>query len=57
MVRRLIDLAMLLGLFVLIGASLLAPVDAIEAGLEWASGEGSRLALTIGQKLDPRGAA
>jgi membrane protein len=43
-VRRLIDLAMLLGLFVLIGASLLA-VDAIEAGLEWL--EGSRLALTI----------
>jgi membrane protein len=43
-VRRLIDLAMLLGLFVLIGASLLV-VDAIEAGLEWL--EGSRLALTV----------
>jgi membrane protein len=45
-IRRLIDLGMLVGLFVLIGASLLA-VDAIEAGLEWLEGSSDTLALTL----------
>jgi membrane protein len=45
-IRRLIDLGMLVGLMVLIGASLLA-VDAIEAGLEWLEGSRETLGLTI----------
>jgi membrane protein len=45
-IRRLIDLGMLVGLMVLIGASLLA-VDAIEAGLEWLEGSRQSLGLTI----------
>jgi membrane protein len=45
-IRRLIDLGMLLGLFILLGASVLA-VDAIEAALEWLEGSRDTLGLNI----------
>jgi membrane protein len=45
-IRRLIDLGMLLGLFVLLGASVLA-VDAIEAALEWLEGSRDTIGLNI----------
>jgi membrane protein len=45
-IRRLIDLGMLFGLFVLLGASLVA-VDAIEGGLETLQGSRTSLALSI----------
>lgn len=44
--RRLIDLAMLVGLFVLLGASVLA-VDGIEAGLRWLEGASNTLGLQL----------
>jgi membrane protein len=45
-IRRLIDLGMLFGLFILLGASVLA-VDAIEAALEWLEGSKDTLGLNI----------
>ncbi len=45
-VRRLIDLAMLIGLFILLGASVLA-VDGIEAGLRWLEGAPNTLGLRL----------
>jgi membrane protein len=49
-IRRLIDLGMLLGLFILLGASVLA-VDAIEAALEWLEGSRDTLGLNIASWL------
>ncbi len=45
-IRRLIDLAMLVGLFILLGASVLA-VDGIEAGLRWLEGAPNTLGLRL----------
>jgi membrane protein len=45
-IRRLIDLGMLLGLFILLGASVLT-VDAVEAALRWLEGAEDSLALNI----------
>lgn len=45
-VRRLIDLGLLFGLFVLIGASVVAS-DGIQSALEWIEGESHSLGLTI----------
>lgn len=45
-VRRLIDLGMLVGLFILTGASVLA-VDGIKAGLRWLEGSSNTLGLEI----------
>lgn len=45
-VRRLIDLGMLFGLFVLMGSSVVAS-DGIQSALEWIEGENQSLGLTI----------